>query len=394
MKKKIFFFTTNRADFGLQLNILKKFAKSKKFETTLIVTGSHFSSKFGSTYKEVFRLLPKNIKKIKVDVKNIEKSSYAEILKEFIMKMNKIFISNKTDLIFLVGDRFEILPVALQSLFKNIPLIHLHGGELTYGAIDDAIRFNISKIAKLHFVTSEKYKKRLIQIGENPKNIVVSGSPILEDIYKVVEKNFSKLIQSTNYYIKKPYIISTYHPETKNPKDNLKNLRLMIKSLSKLKSYKVIFTYPNFDEGNFLIIKHLKTIIDNKKFFLFRSLGIKKYLSFLSHSNLVVGNSSSGIIEAASFKKPVLNLGVRQSGREKSKNIIDCKFNEKQIDKCLKYLISKENNRKLKNIKNIYYKKNSSQIIINQCAKLKIDKNDKKFYDLIFNNSTKFKIAE
>ena len=148
------------------------------------------------------------------------------------------------------------MPVALNCLFKNIPLIHLHGGELTYGAVDDSIRYAISKIARLHFVTTQQYKKRLLQIGENPKNVTVSGSPILEHVKKYAKYNFNELKKNMAYF-KKPFVLCTYHPESSNYKSNLVNLKLLVKCLRKLKNHNVLFTYPNFDDGNQELIKYL-----------------------------------------------------------------------------------------------------------------------------------------
>ena len=172
MKKKLFFFSTNRADFGLQLHLLKKFSDSNKFDITLVVTGSHLSLKFGNTFSDIKKLAPKKIKIIKIKIENLDHGYFNEKFNYFKKKFNVLFSKYKIDLVFLTGDRFEILPVALNCLFKNIPLIHLHGGELTYGAVDDSIRYAISKIARLHFVTTQQYKKRLLQIVKIQKMLL------------------------------------------------------------------------------------------------------------------------------------------------------------------------------------------------------------------------------
>ena len=391
MKKKLFFFSTNRADFGLQLHLLKKFSNSNKFDITLVVTGSHLSLKFGNTFSDIKKLAPKKIKIIKIKIENLDQGYFNEKFNYFQKKFNVLFLKYKIDLVFLTGDRFEILPVALNCLFKNIPLIHLHGGELTYGAVDDSIRYAISKIARLHFVTTQQYKKRLLQIGENPKNVTVSGSPILEHVKNYAKYNFNELKKNMAYF-KKPFVLCTYHPESSNYKSNLVNLKLLVKCLRKLKNHNVLFTYPNFDDGNQELIKYLRQIEKDKNFYLSKSLGIEKYFSFLKHCDLVIGNSSSGIIEAASFKKPVVNLGSRQQGREKGENILNCSFTEEKIDYSLKKALSDRFKKKVKKVKNIYYKKNASKIIVDTCRRFKLNENFKKFYDLKFQKNTKFKI--
>lgn len=392
MKKKIFFFSTSRSDFGLQFNVLKKFSLSNVFETTLVISGSHYSKKFGNTYMDIKKQLPNNIKTIKIKSKKIERNKFDEIFSELFLEFGKIIKRSKIDYIFLVGDRFEILSIAIHCLFRNIPLIHLHGGELTYGAIDDAVRYSISKIAKLHFVTTQNYKNRLLQTGEQKKSVIVCGSPILENINTKNILSFEVLVKEKKIKLKKPFILCTYHSESKDINNNMVNLKLLKKCLTKLKNYQIVFTYPNFDEGSQELINYLKKVNDKKKIFVFKSLGIKNYFAFMKHCDLVVGNSSSGIIEAASFKKPVLNLGLRQAGRERSKNTLDCKFDEKQIDKCLKILINKNFEKNFKNIKNVYFKKNASNIILKKCENITLNKKIKKFSNLVFNRSIKFKI--
>ena len=187
MKKKIIFVTTNRSEFGIIKNILQKFDNSKKFNSTLIVAGSHLIKKYGYSYTEIKKTKYKNIKIIKIPQKN---TNIFKIYINIFKKSYKLFLKEKPDLIFLTGDRFEILAVASVCLCLNIKVVHLHGGEITLGAIDDAVRHSVSKIAKFHFVTTQTYKNRLIQLGENPKNIFVIGSP---DIDIMFSKNLSHI---------------------------------------------------------------------------------------------------------------------------------------------------------------------------------------------------------
>ena len=282
------------------------------------------------------------------------------------------------------------MAIANACLLLNIPIIHLHGGEITLGAIDDAIRHSISKLAKIHFVTNIRYKQRLIQLGENPKNIFVSGSPSIEKIKKT--KFFSKIEIEKKIKIKleQNFLVLTIHPETRNK--GHKNIENIFKVLMKLKNFKILITMPNFDEGSKFIQEKIIKYVDKKKFFLVKSLGHKLYLSLIKYSLGSVGNSSSNIIELPSLKKGAINLGDRQRGRIMAKNIINSSYKSNEFEKSLKKLLSKNFIQKIKKINNPYFKKDSSKYILEKISKLKKVPNIKEFNDLIFSKNIKFKL--
>ena len=390
MKKKIIFVTTNRSEFGIIRNILYKFDKSKKFDSTLLVGGSHLIKKYGFSFTEIKKAKYKNIKIVKIYQKdaNIEKI-YLNIFR----KSYKLFLKKKPDLVFLTGDRFEILAIASVCLYLNIKVVHLHGGEITLGAIDDAVRHAVSKIAKFHFVANETYRNRLIQLGEEPKNIFLSGSPSVENITKLKIITIHSLEKKLDIELK-DYFLLTIHPETiKNQYFN-KNVENIFKALKKYKKYKIIVTMPSLDSGTEMIQQIIKKYIDKKQFYLLKSLGSDIYISLVKHSRGVIGNSSSSLIELPSLKKGAINLGNRQNGRIRAKNIIDSNFELKSINQAITKLLSNEFNLKLKKIKNPYYKKNSSNIIFKNIINFKKINNIKPFNDLVFSKNVKFKLID
>jgi len=390
MKKKITFVTTNRSEFGIIRNILYKFDNSKKLDSTLLVAGSHLIKRYGFSYTEIKEAKYKNIEIIKIDQKetNIEKI-YLNIFK----KSYKLFLKKKPDLVFLTGDRFEILAIASVCLYLNIKVVHLHGGEITLGAIDDAVRHAVSKIAKFHFVTTETYRNRLIQLGEEPKNIILSGSPSVENITKLKIITIHSLEKKLDIELKN-YFLLTIHPETiKNQYFN-KNVENIFKALKKYKKYKIIVTMPSLDSGTEMIQQIIKKYIDKKQFYFFKSLGSDIYTSLAKHSCGVIGNSSSSLIELPSLKKGAINLGNRQNGRIRAKNVIDSSFKLKSINEAITKLLSNEFNTKLKKIKNPYYKKNSSNIIFKNIINFNRISNIKPFNDLVFSKNVKFKLID
>lgn len=390
MKKKIIFITTNRSEFGIIKNILQKFDNSKKFNSTLLVAGSHLIKKYGYSYNEIKKIKYKNIKIIKIPQKETDIFKiYINIFK----KSYKLFLKEKPDLIFLTGDRFEILAVASVCLCLNIKVVHLHGGEITLGAIDDAVRHSVSKIAKFHFVTTQTYKNRLIQLGENPKNIFLSGSPSVERIMRFKLITLNDLEKKLNIKLK-DYFILTIHPETLQNNDFNKNFENIFKILKKYKKYKVIITMPSPDRGSMIIQNVIKKYTDNRQFHYIKTLGSDTYISLVKYSLGVIGNSSSSLIELPSLKKGAINLGNRQNGRIRANNIIDSNFKLKSINKALIKLLSNKFNLKLRNIKNPYYKKNSSNIIFQKILNLKDIPKNKSFNNLVFSKNTQFELID
>ncbi len=383
MKKKIVFFTGARSEFDLMHGLYSKLKKTKEFNIRLVVSGSHSSKKFGSTYKEI------KANKIKIDnfVKIInEFNTKRDILKsisDVILKNYKYFYDQKPNLVFLIGDRYETFSISVLCLILKIPVAHIHGGEVTEGSYDDNFRHSITKFSKYHFVSNQIFKKRVIQLGEQPKNIFVVGGMGVDNIKTI--KTLKKKIILNKFNIKKNFFLSTFHPSTLDNEDSINYLENFLSLLDNYKDYDVIMTYPNADENNQEIIKLLKkyqTKHSNLK--LFKSLGMINYLTLMKYSKFVIGNSSSGIAEAPSFNIPTINIGNRQKGRIFSKSIIQCDGNIIDIKNKIKKAVSNKFLKKLKNNKNPYGNGGASKKILKIIRGLNLDDvNIKKtFYDL------------
>jgi len=382
MGKKICFISSSRSDYGLLSGLMKQVISDKFFNFQLLVTGMHFSKEYGLTYKEIVREKIIISKKIKIFSKNDNPESILKCIEKSIPIFIKNFKSLKPSIVILLGDRYEIIGPSIACNFLKIPIAHIHGGEVTRGSYDDITRHVVTKFSSLHFVTNSIYKKRVIQLGENPKNVHCVGSLGLESILKqqLYSKNYIE--KKLNIYFNKKNLLVTYHPATNNLKNLIFEIKQILNSLMKLKDTLIIFTMPGLDEKSNLIINNInKFIKKNKNSILVKSLGQKLYFSTLKHMDGVIGNSSSGIIEVPYFNIGTINIGNRQEGRVRKISIIDCNPQEKDIDRAINTLYKKSFIKKIQKIK-ITNKKTSSEII--NILKRKDFKQllPKKFYDL------------
>lgn len=377
--KKIFTVTSSRSEFGILKNIILKLSSLKKINHKLIVTGTHLEKKFGQTIDEIYKLKIKNIIKVQIKMRETSSINSSIIASNLILKFNDLFKKEKPDAIVLFGDRFEILSIANVCFLHKIPIIHIGGGETTEGSSDESIRHAVSKLSSFHFVTHQTHKNRLEQLGENKNRIFIIGSPGIENIKKtqilskkIIEKKF-------NFSFSKKNFVVNFYAITNKKNTDKKNILQLLKALEKFKDVRIIFTLPAFDIGSDVIINEIKKFVKkNKNCVFFKSLGSQNYLSILKYSDLIIGNSSSGLIEAPIVGTKVINIGERQKGRIRPEEVININ--------CEKSIIEKTINRALKikiKFKNIYPNINSSQKFVKILKKLKI-KNAliKKFNDL------------
>ncbi|EOD4835550.1 UDP-N-acetylglucosamine 2-epimerase [Campylobacter upsaliensis] len=366
-RKKIALVSATRAEWYLLWNLAKEFEKDEKIELLLLVTGAHLSESFGNTYKEIEKDF--NIThKIPILENNDDKLSLAKSLAVAVSAFAEAFETLKPDAVVILGDRYEMLGVASAALMMHIPIIHLCGGELTLGAMDDSIRHSISKMASLHFVSTKAYKKRLMQLGEEKKRIFNVGSLAGENVKKLKLLSKKELESELGLSLKN-FLLITYHSETLNLQNTKKEVQILLDFLDTLKDITLIFTKANADENGLLINQALKNFClkNSHKAKLFDNLGALKYLSALKHAKAVVGNSSSGICESGFFKTPCINIGDRQKGRIRGDNIIDCKM--KDLKKAFKRLESEEFKEKMKHFKNPFESKKSPSIFIKDVIK-------------------------
>lgn len=371
--------TATRAEYGLLKPVILEFNKIKNIDLRLIVTGTHLSKKYGYTINEIIADKIKIYKKI--NIISDKNQNIINIFNNAVSKFSSLLKKNKFDTVVLLGDRYETLGFAIACMFNNVPICHLYGGETTEGAIDEAIRHSITKMSYLHFTSCEEYRKRVIQLGEDPKRVFNVGSTGVENVVNTKTYSKKELSKIIGLELKK-YFVVTYHPVTlkDNSSKDFKNLLL---ALDKFSDYQVIFTKSNADSGgseiNKLIDKYVLTHNNSKCFY---SLGTKKYLSLVKYSSAVIGNSSSGLTEVPALLVPTVNIGDRQLGRIKVKSVFDCDYSAKSIVSAISQALPFNNKMKLSDVP--FYKKNTSKNIAKTISNVfsKHINIMKKFYDL------------
>lgn len=334
MKSKICFITGSRSEFGIMSYLLKELNLINGFDLRVILTGSHLSSFYGNTIEEVKKSGIKKIYKAKIINSNYGKIETSVLMSKALIKINELLKLTKPQIVILVGDRYETFSAAIACYNKGIPIIHFHGGEITQNSLDDNYRHSISKLSNYHFVSTKTYKKRLIQLGENSKNIIISGSLSLKNIDK---KNFVSKInieKKFKLHFRKKNILVTFHSETLSKTETLNHIKIVLKSIKSLKNTSIIFTMPGADMNNDIIYREIKKIVRvQKNCYFVKSFGSRYYYSVLNIVDLMLGNSSSGIIEMPHFNKPTINLGRRQYGRVMPNSVINIKLSTSLIKK-------------------------------------------------------------
>lgn len=380
MKKKVLVFTGSRADYGILKNLIIKLKKN--FSVEICAGGSHFSSRFGYTYKEIIK--DKNSIKYKSlkGPMGFDNYSLLKFMSKSLLEYSKFVKISKSDLVIILGDRYEAFIFAIASFFLQKKIIHIHGGEVTSGAFDDSLRHSISKLSNYHFVSHTDYLKRLIQLGEDKKRIYITGALGVENFSNAHKLNKQEIIKKFNLNKNYKIALITFHPETRSSISIKKQIIIFLNSLKKINNINFVFTYNNADTGANYFIKKIKEFSKkkNKNFRLIKSLGSDMYFSILKSSDIIIGNSSSGILEAPSARTPTLNIGNRQLGRVFGPSVFQCSLEKKHITKNISKIL------KLKKIrfKNPYYKKNVSSKMISLCKKIVLKKKEvfKKFYDV------------
>jgi GDP/UDP-N,N'-diacetylbacillosamine 2-epimerase (hydrolysing) len=383
MKNKICVVSSSRADYSLLKGLIIKLNSSEFFDFQLVVTGSHLSKKHGYTINDIVKDDIQIDKQIQIITKTDKKEDIGYSVSSTIKKMIHAFSCLKPNMVLLLGDRYEIFSTAIASAFLKIPIAHIHGGEITEGAIDDMIRHSITKLSHIHFASNVIYKNRIIQMGEQPKNVYNVGALGVENLKKVKLMSLNSLEKELDFKFKKQNILVTYHPVSLD--DNpIYGVDVLLQVLSKFKSVGMIFTYSNADiSGTKIIKKILEFEKYNSNIKVFSNLGQLKYLSCLKYCNGVVGNSSSGIIEAPSLKTWTINIGDRQKGRIRAGSIFDVKIDKKEIKETLNKLLNNSINFEKIDFKNPYSKKNTTNAIFKTLIKINKEKIiNKIFFDI------------
>ncbi|TQE84028.1 UDP-N-acetylglucosamine 2-epimerase [Leptospira noguchii] len=387
MKKKICVITGTRADYGLLRWLILEISKSSKLDLQIIATGMHLSPEFGLTYKEIENDGFLIQKKIEILLSSDSVVGVSKSIGLGLIGFSEAFADLNPDIILVLGDRFEIFSAAVAALISRIPIAHLHGGEVTEGAFDEGIRHSITKMSHFHFVATSEYRNRVIQLGEDPSNVFLVGGMGIDGIRKSNLLKKEELEFSLNIKFKRNNLLITFHPVTlegSTAKAQMTELLLSLETLSQETG--LIFTMPNADTDGRIIFELIKKFTSSRSnAWHFTSLGQTFYLSCLQFVDAVVGNSSSGIIEAPSFKIGTINIGDRQKGRLKAKSIIDCEPNKEGIMNALKKLYSSDFQKNLSTTINPYGEGGASDKIVKILEELETQEVlKKKFFDLPF----------
>lgn len=389
-KRKICVVTTSRADYGLLYWLMQAIVKDSDLKLQIIAGGTHLEPEFGLTYKIIENDGFKINDKINISLKDDSYIGISKSISKGYIGFAKSYHKLKPDIIVLLGDRYELISAAAPAVFAQIPIAHIHGGEITEGAVDNIIRHCITKMAVFHFASTEVYRKRIIQMGEDPKHIFNYGAPGLDNLYKLKLLDRDGLEKALEFDLHGTVAIITYHPVTLSRKPVENQINALLQALESF-DFKAIFTMANADIGGSIINDKIRKFCNGRrKYKFFRNLGQVVYLSCLNNFNVMIGNSSSGIIEACSFGLPVVNVGSRQTGRIRGANVIDVNCSKTEIQKGIKIALSKTFNKNIRNLQNPYDKYGDGKTayrIKERLKKIKIgaDSVKKSFYDLDFN---------
>ena len=351
--KNVCVVTGSRAEYGIMRALLLKLGKEQNIKLDVVVTAMHLDEKYGNTYKQIEEDGLNIIKKIPLNLENTSKKCVSKSLALLTTGLSELFEKIKYNLIIILGDRYEMLPVVNVALIYNIPVCHLHGGEKTLGNFDESIRHAITKMSHLHLVASEEFKNRVIQLGEEEHNVHNIGAMGVENVMRQDFLTEKELEETLGIELKEEYYVVLFHPVTLEDGGALKQIQTLLEVLSE-QNKQVIFIGSNSDTDSDKIMNEIeKYTMKNNNSKMFISLKPREYHSLVKHSKGLVGNSSSGLIEIPSLKVPTLNIGNRQLGRLRGPSVVDVDTTKESIQKGLKELS------KIRDFYNPYEQENS-----------------------------------
>ena len=387
--RHISFVTSSRSDFGIMAPLMAAIRNEPDFELSILATGAHFSAKLGMNINEVreYGFLDEVVE-LPVHVRSMTPIECSSAIGKGTEVFAEHLSRHRPDLLIIPGDRFDALPAGIAAIPLNIAVAHISGGEVTEGAMDDIIRHLLTKLSHIHFPAHSSYGDRIVQMGEEPWRVKVVGEPGLDRLKSFEYESRSSVFSRFGLNSKQPLSVFTYHPETVGI-SNSRDAIIAILDAAKSVNTQIVFTYPNGDPGSNEIIEALKSYVsgcNNAR--LYPSLGRSLYLSLINQADVMVGNSSSGIIEAASFKLPVVTIGDRQKGRIAGPNIISVSENSRDIEMAWKQALTPDFRRSLKDIKNPYGAGNSIERIIQEIKLISINERllVKRFHDQAASN--------
>lgn len=373
--RKICIATGTRAEYGLLYWTIKAVQEDPDLQLQLVVTGMHLSPEFGLTYESIEKDGFHIDKKVEMLLSSDTTSAISKSMGLGIIGFSTAFEELEPDLLLILGDRFEIFSAASAAMIARIPIAHLHGGETSEGVIDEQIRHSITKMSHIHFACAEGYKERIIQLGESPQHTFNVGGPGIENINKLSLLSRDEFEKSINFKLNTRNLIITFHPVTLEDSTSEDQFNNLLKSLHNLNDTNLIFTFANADADGRIVNNLISNYVSKtpEKSVCFKSLGQLRYLSALKHVNGVVGNSSSGLLEAPSFKVGTVNIGDRQKGRIKAESVIDCGTKSDDISKAFETLFSNAFQKSLTSVTSPYGEGNSSSIILEKIKNVNLD---------------------
>ena len=365
--------TGTRAEYGLLRPVMQAIKENPTLKLSIIVTGMHLSKEFGYSLNEIIKDGFKITKKVEMNPEEDTGFSMAKYIGKGIMGMADAFKIINLDILLVLGDRMESLAGVIAAAYMNIPVAHIHGGDSARAGLDESARHSITKFAHIHFPVTKKSKERISKLGEDDWRIFTVGAPCLDTILNTKLLTESEIEKKFNLNLKNPFILMVQHSVTTEPEKTEKQIIETLEAIKEL-GYQTIIIYPNSDAGGRKIISKIKKYENLLFIKTYENLSHKEYLSLLKYASVMMGNSSSGIIESSSFKLPVVNIGIRQEGRERANNVIDVGHNKEEIIKAIKKALSPEFKEQLKDCKNPYGDGKTGKRIAKILSEIKIDK--------------------
>lgn len=383
MTKKVAVFTGTRAEYGLLYWLLKDIQSDFDLCLQLLVSGMHLSPEFGETYRQIEKDGFNIDEKIEILLSSDSAVGTAKSMGLGVLGFADALSRLGPDVLIILGDRFEALAAAQTAMILRIPVVHLHGGEITEGAYDDAIRHAITKLSYLHATSTEEYRQRVIQLGEAPERVFNVGAIGLDHLNRSAFLSVDELATSLNFPLHQPYVVVTYHPVTLADEEPTASFTALLEALEQYPDVQVILTYPNADDGGRRIIPLLEAYAAGQpqRVLAIPSLGQVRYLSAIKYAAAVVGNSSSGIIEVPSLDVPTVNIGMRQKGRLAATSVLHCDATASAIKAALDVALSRSYKVNDEQVYNPYGQGNASQHVISMLKNMKFT-SIKSFYDV------------
>lgn len=383
--RKICVVTGSRAEYGLLSGLMRAIQEDKDLQLQVIATNMHLSPEFGLTYREIEKDGFQIDKKVQMLLSSDTPNATTKSVGLATIGFADAYEDLQPDLIVVLGDRFEILAAVSAALFFKIPVAHLHGGEITEGAYDDSIRHAITKMSHLHFTSTEVYRQRVIQLGEQPDRVFYVGAIGVENIKRVPLMSQAELEDSIRFKLGEKSLLVTYHPVTLENHTAADQCQNLLEALDEFPEYKVIFTLPNSDTDGRVIIQLINEYVSlhSERCMAIPSLGLQRYLSALKCVSAVVGNSSSGIIEVPSFGIPTLDIGNRQKGRIAAESVVHCGNDSRSIIEGMQQVLSDVFRKQVKHVLNPYEKRDTTKNIYKIISTYPLENlRQKKFYDV------------